>query len=73
MFISYIIGVVLFGMFAAYRFGRADSRTQNEIGSTLLVLVITWPFVMLAAPFAVMAWLGHCRKQRLIEKEQNSD
>ena len=77
MFWSYIAGVVLFGMFASYRFGRADRSTQNEIGSTLSVLVLTWPFVLIGiivcAQFAGMIWLGHWRKQRLIEKEQNRE
>jgi hypothetical protein len=66
----WIIGVIVFGMWAGYQYGKADVYTQREIGSVLIACVAFWPFVLalaiLAAPFAGMVYLG--KRSKLKEK-----
>lgn len=68
MFAIWIIGVVVFGMYAGYRFGLADEYTQEQIGVILLAGVLFWPFTLalaiLVAPFAGMVYLGERAKMK---------
>lgn len=77
MFALYIIGVVLLGMFAGYRYGQSDSYTQTEIGPILFLIVIAWPFFLvagiIAAPFAGSVWLGIRSKEKRIEAEKQKE
>ena len=77
MFAIYIIGVVLLGMFAAYRYGQADSRTQDEIGTILFASVLFWPLalaiVIVFAPFGGAIWLGIRSKEKRIEAEKQKE
>ena len=77
MFAIYVIGVVLLGMFAAYRFGQAQSGVQDEILFVLIFGVLFWPavlaFLIIIAPFAGMAYLGHRAKEKRIEAEKQKE
>ena len=77
MLALYIIGVVMFGMFAAYRFGQAPSGVQDEIVFILIFGVLFWPavlaFLIIIAPFAGMAYLGHRAKEKRIEAEKQKE
>jgi hypothetical protein len=68
MFTIWLIGVVVFGMYAGYRFGQATAYTQNEIGAILVAGVLFWPFALalaiLLAPFAGMVYLGARAKKK---------
>ena len=68
MFAIWIIGVVVFGMYAGYRFGLADEYTQEQAGGILLAGVLFWPvtlaLVILVAPFAGMVYLGARAKMK---------
>jgi hypothetical protein len=72
MFTIWCIGVVVFGMYAGYRFGQADEYTQNEIGAILVAGVLFWPFVLALAivlsPFVGMVYLGHKKREAAKEK-----
>jgi len=77
MFTIYVVGVVLLGMFAAYRYGQADRRRQDEIGAILLAGVIFWPavlaLVIVVAPFGGAVWLGIRSKEKRIEAEKQKE
>ena len=77
MFAIYVIGVVLLGMFAAYRFGQAPSGVQDEILFVLIFGVLFWPavlaFLIIIAPFAGMGYLGHRAKMKSIEAEKQKE
>lgn len=77
MLALYIISVILLGMFAGYRYGQADRRTQDEIGPILLAGVIFWPavlaFAIVVAPFGGAVWLGHREKEKRIEAEKQKE
>jgi hypothetical protein len=66
----WIIGVIVFGMYAGYQYGKADVYTQRELGSVLIACVAFWPFVLalaiLVSPFAGMIYLG--KRSKLKEK-----
>lgn len=68
MFAIWFIGVVVFGMYAGYRFGLADEYTQEQIGGILLGGVLFWPVTLalaiLVAPFAGMVYLGARAKEK---------
>ena len=68
MFAIWFIGVVVFGMYAGYRFGLADEYTQAQIGGILLGGVLFWPVTLalaiLVAPFAGMVYLGARAKEK---------
>ena len=70
----WLIGVIVFGMYAGYQYGKADVYTQREIGSVLIACVAFWPFVLglaiLVAPFASMIMLG---KRSLDKKEKKEN
>jgi hypothetical protein len=70
MFWLWLIGVVVFGMYAGYRYGKADAYTQNDIGAILIASVLFWPFVLalaiVLAPFVGMVYLG--ARSKLKEK-----
>ena len=77
----YIIGAILLGMFAAYRYGQAptsvQSSVQSEIGGLLVFGVLFWPavlaFALVIAPFVGMAYLGHRAKQKQHEAEKQKE
>jgi hypothetical protein len=66
----WLIGVVVFGMWAGYQYGKADAYTQNDIGAILIASVLFWPFVLalaiVLAPFVGMVYLG--ARSKLKEK-----
>jgi hypothetical protein len=70
MFWLWLIGVVVFGMWAGYQYGKADAYTQNDIGAILIASVLFWPFVLalaiVLAPFVGMVYLG--ARSKLKEK-----
>ena len=68
MFAIWIIGIVILGMYAGYRYGQATTYVQNEIGAILIAGVLFWPFTLalaiLVAPFAGMVYLGDRAKKK---------
>ena len=68
MFWLWLIGVIVFGMYAGYQYGKADVYTQNDIGAVLIAVVLFWPFVLglaiVLAPFAGMVSLGARSKKK---------
>ena len=68
MFAIWIIGVVVFGMYAGYRFGLADEDIQEQAGGILLAGVLFWPVTLalaiLVAPFVGMVYLGERAKMK---------
>jgi hypothetical protein len=68
MFTIWIIGVIVFGMYAGYRFGQADDIHQNDIGAVLIVGVLFWPFALglaiVLSPFVGMVYLGARSKKK---------
>ena len=64
----WIIGVIVFGMYAGYQYGKADVYTQNDIGAVLIAVVLFWPFALglaiVLAPFAGMVYLGARSKKK---------
>ena len=68
MFAIWFIGVVVFGMYAGYRFGLADEYTQEQVGGILLAGVLFWPVTLalaiLVAPFVGMVYLGERAKMK---------
>lgn len=73
MFAIWFIGVVVFGMYAGYRFGLADTYTQREGGAVLIAVVLFWPFALglaiVLAPFVGMVYLGARSKIKKEEKD----
>lgn len=73
MFSIWIIGVIVFGMYAGYRFGLADEYTQEQVGVILLAGVLFWPFVLALAivvsPFVGMVYLGERAKLKKEDKD----
>ena len=67
----WIIGVIVFGMWAGYQYGKAPEYTQHEIGPVLIACVAFWPFVLalaiLAAPVAGMVYLGKRSKKKEVK------
>jgi hypothetical protein len=68
MFWLWLIGVVVFGMYAGYRFGLAEAYIQNDIGFILVCSVLFWPFVLglaiVLSPFIGMVYLGARAKKK---------
>ena len=68
MFWLWLIGVVVFGMYAGYRYGQATPYVQNDIGAVLIAGVLFWPFALglaiVLAPFAGMVYLGARSKKK---------
>lgn len=66
MFAIWIIGVIVFGMYAGYRYGRAAPYEQD--GAVLIAGVLFWPFALglaiVLAPFAGMVYLGARSKKK---------
>lgn len=64
----WIIGVIVFGMYAGYQYGKADVYTQNDIGAVLIAVVLFWPFVLglaiVLSPFFGMIYLGARSKKK---------
>jgi hypothetical protein len=64
----WIIGVIVFGMYAGYQYGKADVYTRNDIGAILIAVVLFWPFALglaiVLAPFAGMVYLGARSKKK---------
>lgn len=74
MFAIWIIGVVVFGMYCAYRFGQAPKHLQEDAWGAMIIGVIFWPGVLalaiIIAPFAGMAYLG---KRAKLKKEKKDN
>jgi len=68
MFTIWFIGIVIFGMFAGYRFGQAPDHVQDEIAFLLIAGVLFWPFTLafaiVIAPFAGAVYLGDRAKRK---------
>jgi hypothetical protein len=68
MFTIWIIGVIVFGMYAGYRYGQATPYVQNDIGAVLIAGVLFWPFALalaiVLAPFVGMVYLGARAKKK---------
>lgn len=77
MIAIYIIGAILLGMFAAYRYGQAPTSVQSEVGGLLVFGVLFWPavlaFALVIAPFVGMVYLGHRAKQKQHEAEKQKE
>ena len=74
MFTIWAIGVVVFGMYCAYQFGRAPTHLQEDAGGAMIIGVIFWPGVLalaiVLAPFVGMAYLGKRAKLKKAEKSK---
>jgi hypothetical protein len=68
MFTIWLIGVVVFGMYAGYRFGQAPDHVQDDIAFLLIAGVLFWPFALafaiIIAPFAGAVYLGDRAKRK---------
>lgn len=68
MFTIWFIGVVVFGMYAGYRFGQAPDHVQDDIAFVLISGVLFWPFALafaiIIAPFAGAVYLGDRAKRK---------
>ena len=68
MFTIWFIGVVVFGMYAGYRFGQAPDHVQDDIAFVLISGVLFWPFTLalaiVVAPFAGAVYLGDRAKRK---------
>ena len=73
MFTIWFIGVVVFGMYAGYRFGQAPDHVQDDIAFVLIAGVFFWPIAIalaiIIAPFAGAVILGN-RAKRKAEKQK---
>lgn len=62
MLTIWIIGIIIFGMWAAYQYGKVDDKIQSAIALPLMSVVILWPLVLFAiiicSPFGYMIYLG---------------
>ena len=68
MFTIWFIGIVVFGMYAGYRFGQAPDHVQDDIAFVLIAGVLFWPFALalaiIIAPFAGAVLLGDRAKRK---------
>jgi hypothetical protein len=68
MFTIWLIGIVVFGMYCAYRFGQAPTHLQEDAWGPMIIGVLFWPFALalaiLLAPFAGMVYLGARAKKK---------
>ena len=67
--IVYLIGVILSGLYSAYRFGTLTSHEQNIMFGVHVWLVICWPLFILFFPFMGMYSLGTKTRTKRLEKE----
>ena len=74
MFTIWVIGVVVFGMYCAYQFGRAPTHLQEDAWGPLVLGVVFWPGVLALAivlsPFVGMVALGKRAKLKKAEKSK---
>jgi uncharacterized BrkB/YihY/UPF0761 family membrane protein len=68
MFTIYVIGVVVLGLFASYRFGQANESHQQEVFGPFIAIVLGWPLFLIAfvvlLPFFVMYFIGVRNKKK---------
>lgn len=65
----YGIGVVIGGMYSAYRFGTLTSSEQDVALPFYVWLVILWPLLIVFLPFILMYDLGTKKRTKRLEKE----
>lgn len=65
----YGIGVVIGGMYSAYRFGTLTSSEQDVALPFYVWLVILWPLLIVFLPFIGMYNLGTEERTKRLEKE----
>lgn len=69
LLIVYLVGVVLSGLYSAYRFGTLTSHEQDVVFIVHIWAVFLWPLFILLLPFIGMYELGTKKKTRRLEKE----
>jgi hypothetical protein len=69
MLIVYLIGVVLSGLYSAYRFGTLTSHEQAIVFTVHVWSVFLWPLFILFLPFMGMYSLGTKERTKRLEKE----
>ena len=71
--IVYGVGVVVFGMWAAYRLGTHSDTERQIMFTTLGLLVVLWPVWIFSLPFYFMFALGdHVRAKRLTKEYKDA-
>lgn len=65
----YVIGVVLSGLYSAYRFGTLTSHEQAIVFTVHVWSVFLWPLFVLLLPFIGMYELGTKVRTKRLEKE----
>lgn len=65
----YLVGMILSGLYSAYRFGTLSSHEQNIVFTVHVWAVFLWPLFVLLLPFIGMYELGTKEKTRRLEKE----
>lgn len=65
----YLAGVVIGGMYSAYRFGTLTSSEQDVALPFYVWLVFLWPLSVVFIPFILMYNLGTKEKTKRLEKE----
>ena len=75
MILSYLVITFLFGLFAAYKYGRWYQHERDGLLSVMVFNVLFWPIVILIVlvgmPFYYAAQLGEKQKEKALEKERN--
>jgi hypothetical protein len=69
MFLIWLIGVLIFGMYFAYQLGKLDPYQVEDIIWPVTLGVLFWPVILTAAviiaPFALPFYLGAKKKEKL--------
>jgi hypothetical protein len=69
MFLIWLIGVLIFGMYSAYQLGKLDPYQVEDIIWPVTLGVLFWPVILTAAviivPFALPFYLGAKKKEKL--------
>ena len=73
LLIVYLVGVVLSGLYSAYRFGTLTSYEQDIVLLAHVWSVFLWPFFILFLPFIGMYNLGTKVRERRLEKEYREE
>lgn len=77
MLIAYLVITFLFGLFAAYKFGRMYEHEKNDVFGMIVILLVLWPIVipvvLAAMPFYFMARLGEKHKEKALEAEKQKE
>lgn len=69
LLIVYLVGVVLSGLYSAYRFGTLTSHEQDVVFLVHVWAVFLWPLFVLLLPFIGMYNLGIKERTKRLEKE----